>query len=516
MTRQSFIYGAMVLLAAALINRIIGFIYQIIMIRLIQPEGIGLFNMVYPIYVLVLVVATAGIPLSISKLVAEETARHNFAGARNIFHVSLFYLTAFSLLCTAGIVWAAPLLLKYIFPNPKVYYSFLCLVPGIIIVSICSAFRGYFQGLQRMTPTAATQTIEQLVRITIGLAAAYLLLPRGLEYAAIGVSLGVVCGELSGFLLMLIIYFQHRPYLQHKRQKTSLEFAANSKRIFHLAAPITLTRFVATGLMSLEAILIPQQLQAIGLSLKASTSIYGQLAGIAETLLFTPTVITISLATALVPAISDAMAQNNITMVHNRINKSLRITILTGLPSAAVLAVLANEICGILFGYSETGFILSLLALGGPFLYFTQTTTGILQGLGNATKPFKNMVAASLFKIFGIYYFTGLWGIRGAAISLSASYLIMAVMNYLDLQYLTGYKLNPVIHLFKPFLAVTGMAYFMWQANIYINHHHTINLFSLIFILLCGTVVYLSLLVATKTIDMDDFKQITGFLKPRF
>ena len=516
MTRQSFIYGALVLLVAALLNRIIGFIYQILMIRLIQTEGIGLFNMVYPIYVLILVVATAGIPLSISKLVAEETARHNIPGARRIFRVSLIYLVIFSVLCTVSLIWAAPLLLKYVFPNPKVYYSFLCLVPGIIIVSLCSAFRGYFQGLQQMTPTAVTQTIEQLVRVTIGLTAAYIMLPRGLEYAAIGVSLGVVCGELSGFLLMLIIYFRHRPHIPQGYQNMRLDsFYNTSSRIFELAIPITLTRFVATGLMSLEAILIPQRLQAIGFSLNASTSVYGQLSGIAETLLFTPTVITISLATALVPAISDAMAQNNMQMVHNRINKSLRITILTGLPSAAILSVLASEICRILFGYPETGLILSILAIGGPFLYFTQTTTGILQGLGNATKPFKNMVAASLFKILGIYYFTNLWGIRGAAISLSVSYLIMALMNYLDLYDLTGYKLNPGVHLFKPLFAVTVMAWVLWQMSNFINSHNILNSFSLIITLLTGTAVYILLLFITKTIDIDDMKQITGIFKDK-
>ncbi|WP_066635668.1 stage V sporulation protein B [Desulfolucanica intricata] len=514
MSRQSFVYGALVLLVAGLLNRIIGFIYQILMIRLITPEGIGLFNMVYPIYVLVLVVASAGIPLAVSKLVAEEMAHNDVSGAYRIFRISLGYLVLFSILCTVGLILGAPILLKYVFTNPKVYYSFLCLVPGIIIVSLCSAFRGFFQGLQQMTPTAVTQTLEQLVRVTAGLTAAYMMLPRGLEYAAIGLSLGVVCGELVGFLSMLFIFFRHRPHVPPGYKNIRLtSFIITSRRIFNLAIPITLTRFVATALISIEAILIPQRLQAVGCSLAEATSIYGQLVGIAETLLFTPTIITISLATALVPAISDALAQNNISMVHNRIGKALRITILCGLPSSIILIVLANEICGLLFNYPDAGIILKVLAIGGPFLYFTQTTTGILQGLGNATKPFKNMIASSIFKVLGIYYFTALWGVRGTALSLVVSYLITAIMNGKDLKDLTGYKLNFKMHLGKPFISVVGMGLVLWQVNNFFCSHQFLNFFSLIITMLSGGIIYLVLLFVTKTMDYEDLYQFLKIFK---
>jgi stage V sporulation protein B len=239
MKRQSFIYGTLILLAASLCNRIIGFIYQVFLIRLIRPEGIGLLNMVYPIYVLILVMASAGVPVAISKLVAEEVARQNWRGANRIFNICFTFLIISSSIFTLLCLLCAPYLLKYVFHNPKVFNIFLSLLPGIIIVSLCSAFRGYYQGLQQMKPTAITQVLEQLARVVAGLALATLLLPRGIEYAAVGASLGVIIGEVIGFAAIVIIHLQRRAHFPTGISSIPHEPLLRSlSRIFNLAVPV--------------------------------------------------------------------------------------------------------------------------------------------------------------------------------------------------------------------------------------------------------------------------------------
>lgn len=516
MSRQSFVTGALILLAASFINRVIGFIYQIIIIRLIKPEGIGLFNMVFPFYVLVLVLATMGIPVAIAKLVAEEMARNNVRGANRIFKICLLILILSSTFFTILLVLASPLLIKHVFPNPKVYYIFLCLIPGLIVVSICSAFRGYFQGLQQMTPTAITQTLEQIVRVAAGLSIAYLLLPRGVEYAAVGVSLGVVIGEFVGCLTMIYLYFtRKKPQFMDARPAVE-PIRITFSRIFSLGIPITLTRFVSTLLMSADAVLIPQRLQAAGMDIHQATSVYGQLAGIAETLLFTPTMITIALATALVPAISDALALENYRLVQSRTSKALRISIGVGLPCTVAFLLLPNEMCGVLFGYAEAGIILAVLAIGGPFLYFQQTTTGILQGMGEAVKPFKNLVIASVFKILGLYYLTAIpsFGILGAAFSLSICFIVMALLNYLDLRQLVGYRIHFSHDILKPGLAALGMGLVIWQIKILLLVYSP--LLTLIVSLLAGSLVYVILLFMLGGIHRNDFLQVFRLVTKRF
>ncbi|AEG14999.1 stage V sporulation protein B [Desulfofundulus sp. TPOSR] len=514
MSRQSFVYGAFILLLASLCNRLIGFVYQILMIRLIRPEGVGLFNMVYPIYVLVLVLATAGIPVAIAKLMAEEVARGNLGGAYRVFSIAFWWIVASSLFFTLVLILGAPLLQQYVFPNPKVYYCFLSLVPGIIIVSLCSAFRGFFQGLQQMTPTAVTQVVEQLVRVIAGLGIAWFMLPRGIEYAAMGISLGVVLGEFVGFLSMLAIYFKKRPSLSPFAVYCSAPALKVTGRIFDLAVPVTLTRFVSTAFLSVDAMLIPRRLQVAGMTLNEATGVYGQFVGIAESLLFTPSIVTISLATALVPAISDALAQNDLSLVRGRTEEALRLTMLAGLPATAVFFLLPKELCQAIFGYADAGVALGTLALGGPFLYLQQTTTGILQGLGRAERPLRNLIIAAAFKVAGIYYLTAVpaLGIRGTALSLCAAYMIMSLLNYRDLKKIIALKVDFGYCLGKPLVATVGMAVVMWYARNFMLGSDDLSRMGLLIVLFLGGATYLLLLFLSGGVHSHDLRRLASFL----
>lgn len=516
MSKQSFVYGAFILLAASVFNRAVGFIYQMAMMRLIKPEGVGLFNMAFPIYVMVLVVASMGIPVAVAKLVAEEVAKNNLPGAYRIFKISFSAILISSLLITISLVLAVPLLQQYIFPNPKVYYCFISLVPGVMIVSLCSAFRGFFQGLQRMTPTAVTQAVEQLVRVTAGLSIAWLMLPRGVEYAAIGISLGVICGELVGFIFMLWIYLTRRPrlVLAHRRSPHEPIFQS-AGRIFELGIPVTLARFVSTAIMSLEAILIPSRLQAAGMSLDLATDTFGQFMGIAQTLLFTPGVVTIAMATALVPAISDALAQGNIRIVHSRIEEAVRLTALTGIPMVSVFLILPRELCQSLFGYVSAATPLMIMALSGPFIYLNQTVTGILQGLGKPSVPFKNLVISSAVKITAIYYLTSVsyLNINGTAFALAFSFIIMSCLNYRDLRKITGFRMDVITCLIKPAAAALGCAAVLWQAKLFLQLLTGPGGLSLLGSLTAGGLAYLMILYLIGGINRNDLTRIKDLIR---
>lgn len=513
MSGQSFVYGAMVLVVANIFNRAVGFIYQIIMMRLIKPEGVGLFNIAFPVYILVLVVATMGIPVAVSKLVAEEMAKKNLAGAYRIFKLSFLVIAVFSALTTILIITAAPLIKEYIFPNPKVYYCFLSLLPGVFIVSLCSVFRGFFQGLQMMTPTALTQALEQLIRVISGLIIAWLLLPRGVEYAAVGISLGVVCGELSGFLFMLWIFATRRPHsFSGTKGYVTEPLAASTGRIFSLGIPVTLTRFLSTMVMSLEAIMIPRQLLASGMNTEQATGVFGQFVGITQTLVFTPGVITIAMATALVPAISDALASGNIRLVNSRIEEAVRLTMISGIPMTAVFLVLPRELCQVLFGYGSAGTALMILSISGPFVYLSQTVTGILQGLGRPSIPFKNLLISSTVKLTGIYFLTSSanLNIKGAALSIGVSYMIMSLLNYRDLKNITGLKPDVYLCFIKPVIATCCCGVIMWQAKEFLFGLGLPAWLTLAVSLSAGAISYLLFLYIIRGISKDDFLKMTG------
>jgi stage V sporulation protein B len=510
MTRQSFVFGALILVIAGFFNRLIGFIYQIFMMRLIGPEGVGLFNMVYPLYIMMLVLASAGIPVAIAKLIAEEVAVNNLRGAYRIFYLALVYITCISLFFTFLLIVGAPFLKENIFPRPDAYFCFLTLIPAVTIVSLCSAFRGFFQGLQQMTPTAISQVIEQVIRICAGLFFASLLLPKGIDYAIIGLSLGVVGGELVGFVVMLRIYVGKRPILINSTRSRLEKIDAITRRIFQLAVPVTLTRFLSTALLSVDALLIPRRLMASGLSLFEATSRYGQLVGIAEPLLFIPSIITISMATALIPAVSDALAQNDFRLVSGRCEEAFRLTMLAGLPAAAILFLLPDEFCTLFFRHAEAALPLSILAAGAPFLYLQQTTIGILQGLGHAEAPLKNLAFASLFKLTGIYYLTSVPGfdIQGTALALTAGYIIMSLLNCRKIILITNTRPDWLYCLGKPLFATAGMAAVIWQAKLNLPFIISSSFLQLVFYLLSGGITYAILLVITGGVHIHDLNRI--------
>lgn len=515
MAGQSLINGALVLLLSGLLNRMLGFIYEVFMIRLIQPEGIGLFNMIYPIYVLVVVMATAGIPVAIAKLVSEEVARGNLPGAYRIFRICLFTLVASGTIFTVSCYLGASFLLKYVFINPKVYYSFLFLIPGIILVSLCSAFRGFFQGLQQMTPTALTQSLEQLVRCISGLLIAYMLLPKGIEYAAAGASLGVVTGELAGFISILLIYARNRPIVPSGLKMFLYESLYSIVfRVFNLAFPVSLTRFISTTLLWIDAVLIPQRLLSNGMGLSEATAAYGQFVGISQSLLFAPAIITISLATALLPAISGALAINNLKIVRIRCEDAVRITLIAGIPSTVVYVMLSEELCGMIFGYPKAGASLSILALGGPFLYLVQTSTGILQGLGKASRPFRNLVIASLFKITGIYYLTGVpqFGVQGTSAALVIYYMIMALLNLADVRKFTGLEIKLHKLLLKPLSAATGMSFVILLLKSYLSACTHSGFLVTVGTALTGLIVYILILILNGGISINDLNRLKAVI----
>lgn len=503
--RQSLLTGTLVLTGASFVNRVVGFFYQIILIRLIQAEGIGLFTMVYPIYVLALVVASLGIPVALAKLVAEAVTRHDFGQVARLLRLSLGYTLVSSLGVTLVGLVTARLLTGEIISNPAAYFPYVCLLPGVPVVSLCSVFRGFFQGLQSMTPTATSQILEQMVRVVTGLLLASLLLPHGVVAASCGASLGVVLGESAGFLLMLAYLFRTRSLVLPKQQGF-LPTPALSRKLFRLALPVALMRLVSTGFMALEALLIPHRLLATGLSTREATSVYGQFAGIAETLLYTPGIVTVSLATALVPTIAEAVAGQRFDLLSSRINNALRLTLMAGLPSAAILAMIPGELCHFIFGYREAGSILEVLALGAPFLYLQQTTTGILQGFGQPLVPFRNLVIASLFKLAGIYFLTVIpaLGIRGAALAVVGGFAVMSVLNLLDLRQLTGCKIAVKEVLLRPLGATALAAFVLDRSYDYLVAQSTAPFLSLTGSLVLTALGYVAGLILTKAVRRTD------------
>ncbi|MGI9952521.1 polysaccharide biosynthesis protein [Moorellaceae bacterium AZ2] len=443
--------GAAVLVLANLFNRLLSFVYRILVIRLIGPESMGLYEMVFPFYTLVLVVATAGIPVALAKMVAERAACQEWRRVRSVFRLSLLSLTFSGLVFTAGLYWGAPYLSQRVFADSRVFPAFTAMLAALPLVCTASSFRGYFQGLQLMRPLALAQVAEQVVRVTSGVWLALLFLSRGIEWAAAGLAWGMVLGEAVGLLTNLVIFRRVRPYYELDGGRAPL--ARDLVPLFRLAVPVTLARGASGIMLTLEALLIPRQLQAWGASMREATTLYGQYSGIAMTLVYLPMILTVAVAMVMVPAMAEAQALKDYALLHKRCNQALRITILSGLPFAVFFYFLAVEISNAVFNTPAAAVPLQALAWGCVFLYLQQTTNGILNGLGAVKTALFTTLVDGVVDILAVYFLIPLWGITGAAWGVNLGCGVSTVLNLAAISRLTNWRPDPCSMVWRPLLA---------------------------------------------------------------
>lgn len=504
MAKRTFIYGAVILLAANFLNRVLGFVYQYLIMTYIGGEAFGLFNMVFPMYMLALVFTTAGIPLAVSKMISEAISLNNYARARSIFRTALFFLTCSGAVIALVLYFTSPYLAERFFPDPRVLRLFLICTPAIFVVSVSSAFRGYFQGMQNMLPTAISQICEQLVRVTVGFFTAYTFLPRGIEWAASGLALGMLAGEIIG-LCAIILQYKLQKNNKPSHQNESIHPIQTLKELFHLSSPVTMGRLFSTGLSTIDAMLIPQRLQIAGYTAREATTLFGQLGGAVFTLLNFPSVFTFALATSLVPAISEAAARKQFQVVKLRSAQAIRMTIFIGVPSLIILFFFAEPFSAF-FKSESTSIILRMLALGGIFSYLQQTSTGILQGLGKVQLPVIHSIISAIIRIPILFILTASpqWGLKGTALAYVIGFFVSSMLNLVAIIHYTGMPVDLREFLLQPLIGGIGM---MLTFRFL---HPLIGVHSLAFFLeiILGVAVYFVILFLNGGIDHDDMRRI--------
>lgn len=519
MKKQSFLQGALILMLAGFINRIIGFALRIIIVRIIGDEGLGLFQMIYPLFISLLLLSTAGFPVAISKLIPERIAKNDYRGSYNLFKVALIFVFTMSVIIIFLLYFSADFIANSIYGDQRTYIIILAIIPALFISSLASCFRGFFQGMHTMLPTALSQITEQLSRLLATLmiinAVGYL----GLKYQAAGIALGISIGEFCGLLLLISLFFfhlysEHKDNLNHLKKRISENLKHNYfhdfKKIFKLAAPITMGRLVNSLMMSGEAVLIPRQLQAGGVGMKEATSLFGQLSGMVEQLLFLPTVITIALTTSLIPNVSEAYARKNLQKIKNNYHDVIRISCYLGLPITVIFIRMGTDICNLLFGYPEAGGLLAIMAFSATFIYYQQVSHGLLNGLGKPQLALINLIIGSGLKLVGIFYLTNhVLGIKGAAISIGLGIALSALLNFVAIGHNIGYKLDInscfikpilasfVLYLLEPFLKQMFQFHF-----IYIN-----SKIRTILILILLIIIYLIVMFIIRAITAEDLKR---------
>ena len=506
MQKKSFIKGALILSAAGIFSKVLGAIYRIPFARMVGNEGLGIYQMAYPFYTLILAISTAGIPLAVSKLVSERECQGDFQGAAKVLRLSLMVLVSFGLVAASLLFLSADWISLNILKEPRAALSLKAIAPAIFFTSVIASFRGYFQGHQLMTPTALSQVLEQLVRVGTVFLAVWLFLDLGLREVAAGASLGASTGSFMAMLLILFIYFRS-PQRRAKSEIVNEEASGTLLlRIVGLALPISMGALVLPLMQIMDTFLVPASLQQAGFDPGQATDLFGQLSGMAGSIINLPFMITTALAAALVPSISEKIELGQTGEVSKLLTSGFKMAAVIVLPATAGLMVLAGPIMTMLFKEPAAGPVLFWMAPTVLAIGAYQVASGTLQGYGRVLVPVISLTAGVAFKalLTRVFILNGL-GIEGAALATVFGYLLAASINIAIMNRYTGktwFSLDQ--HLLRPLAAVAGMS--LAALVFYKGLAFAGNSLATLLAIGLAALVYLLLLVKLKGISEEEIR----------
>ncbi|KAI4453261.1 ribose-phosphate diphosphokinase family member [Holotrichia oblita] len=445
---SSFVKGAAVLGVCGFIGKLLGAVYRIPLVNIIGAEGMGLYQMIFPMYALLL-----------TAFFKRNTHCAQRANSRQAGKSILGVLCAAFVAVFARNIAAVQ-------GNAAATLAYYGIAPSLIFVAIISAFRGYFQGKQNMVPSSVSQITEQAVKMVFGLSLAYLFLPYGLEYAVLGATLGVTVSELSSLVMLSVQYFLSKEKLP--LSGVLQNFWSGAKSLYSLSIPITLGGIILPLTQLIDSSLVINLMVKAGISVKDATVLFGLSSGPVNSLINMPVVLSLAVATAVVPSIAASKARSDKEGISKKISLAMRITMLIVLPCAIFLALFSRETIDILYsGGLQSGIIdepliasqlLAISAVGIILVGFIQVSASILYALGKSMLPARNLAIGAVIKVGLNLLLLPRIGIYGVAISTVACYAVSFVLDIISLRRTEkyGFEFKKIILL--PLLACAIMA----------------------------------------------------------
>lgn len=463
-SNNKFLKGTLILTVSSIVVKVIGSLNWIILSRVLGGEGIGLYQMGFPIYLMAITLSSAGIPVAISIITAEKLAQKDFLGAKRVFNVSLRLLFVTGLVFASALFFGAHWLIdNHWIRDSRAYYSIIALAPAVFFVTFLASFRGYLQGWQIMTPTAASEIVEQLMRVVTMIVFANMFMPHGLAYAAGGASMGAGVGAFCALLVLMWFYGRLKQKLKADLQQqnplaTRESARAIISRLLRLALPVSMSSLMLPVVANLDLLIVPQRLEAAGFHISQATEFFGYLTGMAVPLINLATIFTAAMTISLVPAISESRALNDVFGIRAKTRTAFRVALIITCPCFVGMYFLAEKIAALIYNAPDAADAIQTMSVGILLLGLHQISTGILQGLGRTSIPVINMILAAAVKVFLSWTLTAIptLGIKGAAMATVVDFGLAAVLNMIFIYKYTGFALS-FSGVFKPAVSAAAM-----------------------------------------------------------
>ena len=447
---QNYLHGAAILTLGVIIMKLLGFFYKIPLGNILGDEGYSMFMGAYSIYNIFFTLATAGLPVALSRLVAEADAHGRVRQEEKTFRVALVSFTILGLVFAAILFFFPNWLADVYLENPDAGPSVRAMAPAILLVCMVSAYRGYCQGNGNMLPTTVDEVLEVFFKVVSGLVIAVLVMrtyrggPMALPMGSAGAIFGVSIGSTVSLLYMVFYKRRHydrlaAPYtagiVQGRGEEEKVDPALKIVRdIFRIGVPIAFGACILALLNSVDSKLCMNRLQsAAGFSYRQAKVLYG-VYGKAQTLFNLPAAFITPLTISIVPAISGAIARGDRKTAAAVSEDSMRISAVIAVPMGVGLAVLSRPIMHVLYPGSHLAGpkLLTVMGIASFFVCLVLMENAILQASGREKLTMVTLITGGVVKIIVNWFLVAQRSINiyGAPVGTLASYCVMAVMDY--------------------------------------------------------------------------------------
>lgn len=489
---KSLIYGTLMLTLANFLVRLLGFVYRVFLSRILQPQGMGLFQLIFPVYMTAVTLTSSGIPVAVSRMVAERKAVGDYRGIGRVVSIALVSVTILSVSLSALILINIYSISHHLLQDPRTQLSLFIYSPCIVIVGLGAVLKGYFYGVKNVHPPALSGMVEQIIRIGLVMMLFYWMPSLNTQSTVALAVLGSVIGEMAG--LLYLHYSYHKRPKEYPNSNNTIQTRLLCKKMLSIMLPITFMRFLSSLMTSANSILVPQRLAASGMSRDQAVSVFGIVSGMVMPLVFLPFTLTSALSVVIIPSISENMMIKNWNYIKDKIAKSILFTCITAFPSMALFIVLGKPLGILLYNQPMVGTLLIPSSLMILFHSLQHSLGAILNALGKQNKAALNFILGRMIQLLCTYFLVShpSFNIYGFIIGFAVSSILVCVLHLLVILQSTKLRMNFMEWFIIPCIA--GVIMMLGIKVIYelLAGINISALFSLLASAFAGCVIYVS------------------------
>ncbi len=497
--KKGYLSGAGVLAAAVIFAKVLGAIYRIPLANMLGAEGMGIYQFVYPVFALLLTLSSGAVPTAVSISVSEYVAKGEEERAKK------FFTTALKMSLLIGFIGSA-LLALVAYPisgvqTKEAFLGYLAISPSVLIVTLVSAFRGWFTGHNNLVPSSVSQITEGLVKMGVGLILVRMLLPYGLTFGVVGALSGVTASELVTLIIMAVMYrVKHKRFLPAPIREERGELIKLAKRM----GPLLLCGMILPLSQFIDSVLIVNLLHWGGYG--DATAQYGIWTGMVAPLINLPVMVCISLGIAVTPQMVESRERGDVEMILKKSDTSAKLTFFLGIPFVIIYTVMAERVLGLLYGgmgaerVTQGAMLLRINAVSVLGLSIFQIYSAMLQGLERIKIPVKIMAMSMTIKLLLSVILTPAMGIVGTAIAATVGNVLAGVWIFVYFIYFTRLEKRLIknVGLITLCGAIMGML-------IFLTNEWLISLWAIVLVWIGAAVVYFSAILVFGVFTREEW-----------